>query len=86
MITPIYAKGCVPDVSDKWYCVYFIQVPGFLDYFDRYLTPAGWKKTAYYFETKEEAEKTFETFKDYSFHPSYQEMQERRDCEEMFKR
>lgn len=48
------------DVLNKWYVSYFEEFRGME--FCRYLTPHGWKKTAHWFDSKEEAEKVFQKY------------------------
>jgi hypothetical protein len=48
------------DVLNKWYVSYFEEFRGMK--FSRYLTPQGWKRTAHWFDSREEAEKVFQKY------------------------
>ena len=48
------------DVLNKWYVSYFEEFRGMK--FSRYLTPQGWKRTAHWFDSREEAETVFQKY------------------------
>ena len=92
IITPRYTQISLesetfsPNLRGKWYCSYAETYRG--ETIHRYMSPNGWQRTTYYFDTKREAEAAFLMFGRNTLPVTEQEYQDARmirdDIEEMF--
>ena len=85
MIVPNPPKqGPTSDTKDKWYLSYFEYLRGYP--YDRYMSNDGWKRTATYFNTPEEALAAFERNGQTPLPVSNAEVSDRLRMEQMMKR
>ena len=78
------ARGPTSDTKDKWYLSYFEHKGGYR--YARYISKDGWKLTATYFNTPEEALDAFQPFSQSPIPVSDYEVTERIRQEQMMKR
>jgi hypothetical protein len=78
------ARGPTSDTKDKWYLSYFEYQGGHP--YARYISKDGWKLTATYFNTPEEALEAFQPFRQSPIPVANWEVSDRIRQEQMMKR
>ncbi len=76
-------QGPTHDTQDKWYLSYFEYRGGYP--YARYISRDGWKLTATYFDTQEEALDAFQPFSQSPMPVSNEEVSDRIEMEKMMR-